>query len=330
MLSMSEIANAQQEDHDTKNIFSFSGGLDMYYRFNFNDAKNASYTSFTRTPNSFELGMASVRADHNFGKVSATIDLGFGSRAEEFAYNDAGTRLALKQAYLTYSPGAAVKLTAGSWATHVGYEMLDPWLNRNYSMSYMFTNGPFTHTGVKADIVLSGKNSLMVGISNPTDYRSAPGMPKSFIAQFATATPGDKLKLYLNLVAGKQNDYRKTVQGDVVASFSASSQFGAGINATFQANKLDVDSSGNFRSLNWGGTALYLNYDPSKWVGLTFRGEYIVDDDGYLGIDRAFTPTVSANFRVDNLTIIPEFSASPATTFIIAAVYHFSRDTEQE
>ena len=79
-------------------------------------------------------------------------DLGFGKRAEEFSYNDEATRFAIKQLYLTYAPWENVKFTAGSWATHVGYELVDAHLNRNYSMSYMFSNGPFFHTGVKTDI----------------------------------------------------------------------------------------------------------------------------------------------------------------------------------
>ncbi len=168
---------------------TITGSADVYYRYNFNNPKEYLYnslTSFTHSSNSFELGMASIRADHRFGKVAATIDLGFGTRAEEFAYNDANTRFAIKQLYVTYAPSAAIKFTLGTWGTHIGYEVLDAYLNRNYSMSYMFTNGPFSHTGLKADISLGGKNALMAGISNPTDYRSAPAMPKSFIAQFST------------------------------------------------------------------------------------------------------------------------------------------------
>ncbi len=157
------------------------------------------------------------RADHSFGKVSATVDLGFGTRAEEFAYNDGGTRLAIKQLYVTYAPNSTFKFTLGTWGTHVGYEVLDAYLNRNYSMSYMFTNGPFSHTGLKADISLGGTTAVMVGISNPTDYRSAPGAPKSFIAQFSTGTKDGKLKAYLNLVTGKQNDVKKATQVDLVA-----------------------------------------------------------------------------------------------------------------
>ena len=153
------------QDADTtekKSPLTITGSVDGYYRYNFNNPKQYpynSFTSFSRSSNSFELGMASLRADHSFKKVSATIDLGFGTRAEEFAYNDANSRFALKQLYVSYAPSSVIKFTLGTWATHIGYELLDAYLNRNYSMSYMFTNGPFSHTGLKADISLGGKNA---------------------------------------------------------------------------------------------------------------------------------------------------------------------------
>jgi len=225
---------------------TITGYVDGYYRYNFNNPKTAPYnslTSFTRSSNSFELGMASIRADHSFGKVSATIDLGFGTKAEEFAYNDANTRLAIKQLYVTYAPSAAVKFTLGSWATHIGYELVDPYLNRNYSMSYMFTNGPFTHTGLKADVSLGGKSAFMLGVTNPIDFRTAAGSPKTIIAQFSTASKNDKLKAYFNFAGGKQNDYKKLVQGDIVATYAVSGQFSIGVNGTLQSVKADLDSN---------------------------------------------------------------------------------------
>jgi Putative beta-barrel porin-2, OmpL-like. bbp2 len=330
------------QDSAAKKNWNLTGSVDAYYRYNFNNPKEApynSFTSFTKTHNSFELGMASLRVDHSFGKVSATVDLGFGTRAEEFAYNDANTRLAIKQAYVTYAPSSAIKFTLGTWATHVGYEMLDAYLNRNYSMSYMFTNGPFTHTGLKADISLGGKSALMLGVSNPTDYRSASAMPKSFIAQFSTGSKDDKLKAYFNFVGGKQSDYKKLLQGDIVATYAVSGKFSLGVNGTLQSVKLDPDSTGNFTSYQWAGAALYLNFDPISWFGLTLRGEYISDKDEFLGFKSVIAPTLSANFKIDNLTIIPEFrldnsdnavfykSATETTkstgSFILAATYHF-------
>ncbi len=164
-------------------------------------------------------------------------------------------------------------------------------------------------------------------------------MPKSFIAQFSTGSKDDKLKAYLNFVAGKQSDYKKVIQPDLVATYAVSSKFTMGFNATYQSLKLDKDSLGNFVSSNWWGAALYLNIDPVSWFGLTFRGEYIVDHDEYLGFKSVFAPTLSANFKMDNLTIIPEFrfdnagnsvfykSATETTkstgSFILAAAYHF-------
>ena len=132
------------------------------------------YTSFTNSQNSFELGMASIKADHSFGKASATIDLGFGRRAEEFSYGnpDHPTLFAVKQAYLSYAISDKFKLTMGKWATHIGYELPDAYLNRNYSMDYMFSYGPFSHTGLKADIGLGKKSALMLGVANASDVVS--------------------------------------------------------------------------------------------------------------------------------------------------------------
>lgn len=341
-MSMNVMAQEKDSTAKTPSPVAITGSVDAYYRYNFNNPKSFPYnspTSFTRSSNSFELGMASIRADHSFGKVSATIDLGFGTRAEEFAYNDANTRLALKQLYVTYAPSAAVKFTFGTWATHIGYELLDAYLNRNYSMSYMFTNGPFSHTGLRADVSLGGKSAFMVGISNPTDYRSAPGMPKTFIGQFSTGTNDGKLKAYFNFAGGKQNDYKKVVQGDIVATYALAPAFSIGFNGTLQSVKLDTDSSGTFNSSKWYGAALYLNADPVSWFGLTLRGEYISDKDEYLGLKSVFAPTLSANFKVDNLTIIPEFrfdnagnsvfykneteTTKSTGSFILAATYHF-------
>ena len=58
-------------------------------------------------------------------------------------YNDQGILQAIKQLYMSYTPNQWLKLTAGSWATHVGYELVDPYANRNYSMSLCFLTDRF-------------------------------------------------------------------------------------------------------------------------------------------------------------------------------------------
>jgi hypothetical protein len=288
--------------------------------------------------------MASVKFDHKTAKLNLVADVGFGKRATEFAYNDAGIFAAIKQLYVSYSPTSSVKFTAGSWGTHVGYELLDPQLNRNYSMSYMFTNGPFFHTGLKADFTI-GKSGIMVGVANPTDFKYVPDgviNKKFFLAQFSHAA-SDYFKVYLNYVGGKGIDTSKTSQFDLVVTSKLSDKFSLGFNGT--VNNTQVwDGTKNLDGKSWWGSALYLNIDPSSVFGLTLRSEYFSDKNGLklpMGAEgsKVFANTLSANFRIDNLIIIPEFRIDNASeeifvkkngaptksagNFLLAAVYQF-------
>src|SRR6476620_10490649 len=194
------------QDSTSKGTLTISGSVDAYYRFNFQNAKDSghtnNYTSFTNSQNSFELGMASIKADYAIGKVDGVIDLGFGRRAEEFSYNDEGAMAAIKQAYVSFAASDKVKFTMGKWATHVGYELLDAYLNRNYSMDYMFSYGPFFHTGLKADFTVNSNFAFMVGVSNPTDMSTASFAKKFFISQIHLASSNNKIGAYVNYVGG--------------------------------------------------------------------------------------------------------------------------------
>lgn len=320
---------------------TITGSADVYYRYDFEKMSANSLTSFTGTHDQIALGMASVKFEHKTSKVDMVADLGFGKRAADFSYNDEGTLSAVKQLYISYMPSANVKLTAGTWATHVGYELVDPQLNRNYSMSYMFTNGPFTHTGLKADFTF-GKSGLMVGIANPTDRRVVPDgvMNNKFvIAQYSYAA-SDNFKAYLNFVGGKGTDTTKNNQFDLVLTSKISSQFSVGFNGTVNSSKFWVNKKYT-DAMSWWGSALYLNFDPTSVFGLTLRGEYFSDKDGIKlpAAGHVFATTLSANFKVDNLIFIPEFRVDnsnklnfvdkngagkkSAASFILAAIYAF-------
>lgn len=63
----------------------------------------------------------------------------------------------------------------------------------------------------------------------------------------------------------------KSGTGDIVATYSLCDKFSIGFNGTLQSVKLDHDSSGSFTSYQWAGAALYLNYDPVNWFGLSLE-----------------------------------------------------------
>ena len=323
-----------------------TGSADVYYRYNFSNPKSGgldNYTSFTNSQNDFELGMASLQASHSFGKASAFVDLGFGRRAEEFNYPDGErngkngfvTLAAVKQLNISYAVSDKFKLTAGKWATHIGYELVDAYLNRNYSMSYMFSYGPFSHTGLKADIGLGSKSALMFGVGNTTDNATSLSSRKYALAQFSTATKDDKLKAYFNY-QGTYGGSANLTQFDVVLNIAASDKFGIGYNGTVQSVKPD-GSDGNA----WWGSAIYLNYDPESNFGITLRGEYFDNKKQVVSAPGTsiFDLTLSPNFKVGNLTFIPELRLDAAkdnvfekhdgtntkstVTGLLAATYHF-------
>ena len=336
------VAIQEGNPEEPKPALTISGSADAFFRYDLNKQLSNNKTSFTNSQNAFSLGMASVKFEHTSSKVNVVADLGFGTRASEFSYNDAGIMAAVKQLYVSYAPAEGFKLTAGTWATHVGYELVDPQLNRNYSMSYMFTNGPFTHTGLKAEYA-KGKSGFMIGVSNPTDFRIVPSGQinrKFALAQYSYAA-SDAVKLYFNYVGGKNIDTSIINQFDIVATATVSKTFSVGLNGTLNRSKAwDGVAKENLEGQNWWGMAGYFNYDPTSAFGLTLRSEYFNDDKSVKGFGTSLLAnTLSANIKLGALTFIPELryesagqeiysdadgaGSKTALSFIIGAVYKF-------
>lgn len=304
---------------DSTKPFTVSGYVDAYFRTGITGNASGSetfnnFTSFTGSNNTFQLGMASIKAQYATSKAGVVVDLGFGKRAEEFSYADEGTLQAIKQAYVYYAPSEDIKFTFGKFGTHVGYELLDPQLNKNYSMSYMFTNGPFSHTGVKADVALGKGFGLMVGVANPIDVTapSSGSDPKTFIAQLSSV--GSKHAVYLNY-AGYSGGHEYNVNASslsqigLTATVTFSDKFSLGYDGTVQWVK-DEDYQGTktTQTKNWWGSALYANLTTSSVFGLTLRAEYFADQKYKMkapGTD-IFATTLSGNFKVGGFIFIPE------------------------
>ncbi|MFV8269790.1 outer membrane beta-barrel protein [Flavobacterium sp. GT2N3] len=304
------------QDAPLSHLTTFAGSADAYYKYDFSGVDN-SLTSFTNSHNSFELGMASIEASHKRGKASIFVDLGFGKRAAQFSYNDNASTFMIKQLNFTYEFSDKFKVTAGSFGTHLGYELLDAVDNKNYSMSYAFTYGPFFNTGIKAQYTL-GKFSFMAGVSNPTDFKTAieaGSSQKTFIGQLGYF--GDSGSAYFNVTFGSANpgsDENKT-QFDFVGSKKISDSFSLGFNGTYAMTNNDFD-----RSLDgeWFALVGYANLALKETLSLAYRLEYLDAKNATAGLGSLVGTsvvgnTLSLNYKVGNLTIIPEFRVDVAS-----------------
>ena len=130
---------------DSTKTLTVSGSIDGYYRYNF-AGKTNNFTSFTNSQSSFELGMASLRADATAlsGKVGATVDLGFGRRAEEFSYNE------LEKFFLNKTEGNYILESIPNDNFSIEKDFFEKKLNEISMRGYIY-DGYFIDIGIPED-----------------------------------------------------------------------------------------------------------------------------------------------------------------------------------
>lgn len=315
VLGMPFLSNAQSEAVEKvleKLPFEISGSVDAYLQTNFapkagNEVANE---SFSYNANSFNLGMANLMLSKQVGKVGFMVDLGFGPRA--VAAN--GTEYsAIKQLYVTYAPKDWVELTLGNFSTFFGYELIEPTKNFQYSTSLAFQNGPFYHTGLKANFT-KGKMNFLVGVMNPTDSKEVFERRKFVGAQVGyTADEGG---IYLNYVGGSQvtpgdevlsKAFRHSL--DVTGSINIGKEKGGllGINAALHYEAGTLFDAGDYKA-KYYTTYLYAQGDLTETFSVGGRLGYFGDPDALVGLGTKshFDATVNAKINIGMLSLIPE------------------------
>ncbi len=191
----------------------------------------------------------------------------------------------VQQGFVSYvgDVGNGLRLDAGKFVTHMGYELIEGYdgYNDHYSRSILFGFAiPFTHTGAKLSYPLSENLTGMVMVANGWDNVKDSNSGKTFGAQLI-GTFG-KVTGYLNAItgpeqAGDNGDLRSVV--DVAAVFAASDAIALGFNADFGHEAGAAGAAGE-DAATWMGAALYGKWTASEQVSLALRGEVFDDVDG--------------------------------------------------
>ena len=308
--------NAQDETPK----LSISGTVDAYYQtyLTASDDVSGSFGTSFADEAGFALGMANLVLSYEGEKTGVVADLVYGPRGEFAAggYN-------LNQLYAYWNVSESTTLTAGRFNTYLGYEVISPAGNFNYSTSYLFSSGPFSHVGLKADFALSEDFSLMLAVMNPTDTNNNTTGDYGFGAQLGYA--GQYLNLYYD------NDSVLGFEIDYTGGFDLSESFFLGINGAYQVS----DDAGFY------GAALYPQLTTSESFSIGLRGELFglhakdVDD-----LPSVFATTLTGSYTVENLTIKPEIrldswsddepyidsdgvASKSLAAFTVAAIYSF-------
>lgn len=317
------VASSLFAQEDTKKL-SITGSVDTYYRtlLSASDDAGTQSTGSFADQTGFALGMANLVLAYEGEKTGLVADLVFGPRGDQAILNGAAQHVNQLYAYWNVSEGTT--LTAGRFNTYLGYEVISPVGNFNYSTSQLFNAGPFSHLGIKADFALSEDFSLMVAVMNATDFGN------NTTGDYALGTQlgykGQFLNFYYD--GGKALGF----EVDYTGGFDVSNELFLGINAAYN------DNSGS----GFYGVALYPQYALSNDFSLGLRGEFFETYDDIDSTDNKNITglTLTGSYTVENLMIKPEFRLDSAgndekpftnndgrtnslAAFTIAAIYSF-------
>ncbi|MDX6747644.1 outer membrane beta-barrel protein [Polaribacter sp. PL03] len=318
LLATSLVVTGQEKED--KGTFSLSGTVDVYHSSNLKSGSLGSVGVLSDVPaNGFGLGMVNTIFAYEKGKAGIVADLAYGPRANAAnAYTGA-----INQLYAYYNASEKVTLTLGQFNTFYGYEVISPSGNFNYSVSYLFNAGPFSHTGLKVDYAATEDLSFMLAITNPHGVTAGANPTNDYQLGFQTGYKGQ----YFNLAYGADGfGFTDVLYLDYTGGFDVSESFFLGINAAY-SNSSDADAG-------YQGVALYLQNTFSDKLSLGFRPEFYTTTSG-AGDASVSAFTLSGNYSLTgSLTIIPEIRydssddglvpfGKDVTGATIAAVYSF-------
>jgi hypothetical protein len=261
--------------------------------------------------------MANIIASYEGEKTGAVADVTFGPRGD-----DATGGYNLNQLYAYLNVTETTTLTLGRFNTYLGYEVIAPAGNFNYSTSYLFSNGPFSHVGLKADFALSEDFSLMLAVMNVTDVNN--NLTGAYSAGAQLGYSGQFLNFYYD--GGEALGF----EIDYTGGFDLSETFFLGINAAYADNEGD----------GFAGAALYPQLATSDDFKVGLRGEYFTTIfDGVDDNPDVFAVTLTGSYTIENLIIKPELRLDSASdeifldndlagtkslsSFLLAAIYSF-------
>ena len=329
---------AQEAEEEPAPTFAVAGSVDTYYR----STTTAPHSSFGNLPG-FAMGMANVIMSYEGEKSGFVADFVYGPRGADAVFNSpqlgAVSANIINQLYVYYNVSDSFTLTLGNFNTFLGYEVISPVANFNYSTSYMFSYGPFSHAGIKADFALSDDMSLMLAIMNDTDYTETQPL-NPLTGDMNDYTFGAQLGLfgqYLNFISGDGYSHI-----DFTGGFDISDSFFLGVNAT--------SFSGDNNSGSFSGVALYPQLALSDSFTIGARYEAFSETDGGVGAIDAdaisgkqdldnTSFTITGSYTSGNFIFKPEFRVDTASdpvypdgllkysdniaSFVVAAIYSF-------
>jgi len=294
-----------------------NGFVSATYGYNLNrpDSGTNQFRTFDFDDNAFKVDVFTLTLQKAVAKpeeIGFRVDVSAGASLPkvESSYGLLqGQDVDVKQAFISYiAPvGSGLRIDAGKFLTHHGYEYIESWDTPNDNVTHSFSFGyaiPFTHTGLKASYTFSEQAAAMLMIANGWDNVKDNNSSKTIGGQL-TLTPTKTLTIAANFCTGPE---RTNVNSDPRTVFELTAQYKLsdltvlGLDGVYGSEKGAVVPG---KTASWSGIAAYARLGVTDKVAFCLRGEYFSDADG------ARTGTAQ---KLKELTVTPEVKVSSHLT----------------
>ncbi len=266
----------------------FSGIIDAYYHYNFNEPPTASFTplrNFDVRHNQFSLALvefAAQRAVSADDPIGFRFDLQYGQVAQIFNGDpiDNNALVNVQQGYVSYfaNVGKGLTFDFGKFVTPIGTEPTESKDNFNYSRAFLYALGPYYHVGARIGYTVNDKVALAAQLVNGWNATGDNNAGKT-IGGGITIKPTPKVTFIQNVMYGpEQNDNTedKRTYSDTNLAVTLTDKVATGLNYVYAADSV----AGN--GVNWQGLALYLRGQVTDKFALSPRFEWFDDSDGFV------------------------------------------------
>jgi len=300
---------------------TFSGFVDAYYAFNFNQPSDLGDTGpsglggnelrfFDANTNQFSLNAVELVVDKaadatagGTGRAGFHVGVIYGQAAEAINGVNTGTtdsaNIALKEAYVDYiAPvGKGLTVTVGKFVTPAGAEVIESNGNWNYSRSILFYYTiPYFHFGASAKYTFNPQWTVTAYAVNNWNGTQQVNTGKTYgvsvaytpnkywaITENYLAGPQDDVALGTGYI-GKPNDNWRQLS-DTIITYTPNAKWAFMVNGDYDyGDKFNVGDGGvssNSKPVSWGGAAGYVKYTLSPKAYLAARYEYYDDPEAF-------------------------------------------------
>ncbi|MBS1810729.1 MAG: porin [Acidobacteria bacterium] len=295
-----EVATLKEEVKKNEGALGFlrdvevSGIVDGYYSYNNNKVDMFTQgRAFDVRHNAFSLQLGKITLEKKNSTDSPfgfRVDLGVGETVDRIiSVSDSSRNDATKhvlQAYGSYVTPGGLTIDFGKFYTPIGAEVIETKDNFNYSRGWLFTYGPYYHTGFRAKYAFNDKVAMSGFLVNGWDnvFENNVKTGKTVGVQLGL-TPTKKFALTQTYMAGPEaplanvpavsarDNWRHIA--DTVATVYVTDKFSLLGNFVYGT---DGDNAGNRGK--WTGFAAYFKYAFNDHLAFSPRFEVLNDKDG--------------------------------------------------